>query len=106
MYILIVKFHSELADSEVGQLLRQRLPSVSAVAGLLQKYYTREASTGDYVGIHVFDSMESLERYRNCEISRSLPIAYKVAEPPRVEAFEVLFKLRSELETANAAIGS
>ena len=103
MYIFVVKFHSELADSEMNQLLHQRLPSVSAVPGLLQKYYTREALTGDYVGIHVFDSVESLESYRDSELSHSLPVVYEVAKPPRLEVFEVMFKLRSELETLSAA---
>ena len=98
MHILVVKFHSGLADSEVHKLLHQRLSSVLQVPGLLQKYYAREASTGDYMGVHVFDSEESLVRYRHSELSRSLPVAYATSEQPRVETFEVLFPLRSEVE--------
>ena len=98
MHILVVKFHSGLADSEVHTLLHQRLPSVLLVPGLLQKYYAREASTGDYVCVHVFDSEESLVRYRHSELSRSLPVAYATSEQPRVETFEVLFPLHSEVE--------
>jgi hypothetical protein len=98
MHILVVKFHSGLPDSEVRELLDQRLPSVLQVPGLLQKYYARGASTGDYVGVHVFDSEESLVRYRHSEVSRSLPVLYAALEQPRVETFEVLFPLRSEVE--------
>ena len=98
MHILVVKFHSVLPDSQVHKLLQQRLPSVLRVPGLLQKYYARQAATGDYVGVHVFDSEESLVRYRHSELSRSLPVAYAVSEQPRVETFEVLFPLRSEVE--------
>jgi hypothetical protein len=97
MHILVVKFHSELPDSEVHKLLDQRLPSVLLVPGLLQKYYAREARTGDYVGVHVFDSEESLVRYRHSEVSRSLPVAYATSTLC-VETFEVLFPLRSEVE--------
>ena len=102
MRILIVKFSSPLADSEVQQLFQQRLPAVSAAPGRLQKYYTREASSGDYIGVHVFDSDESLECYRNCELSRSLPSVYRTTAPPRVEVLEVLFQLRPELEQCGA----
>jgi hypothetical protein len=98
MHILVVKFHSGLPYSEVRKLLDQRLPSVLLVPGLLQKYYARDSSTGDYVGVHVFDSQESLVRYRHSELSRSLPVAYATSEQPRVETFEVLFPLRSEVE--------
>jgi len=98
MHILIVKFRSELAEPEVQQLLQQRLPAVSAAPGLLQKYYTREASTGDYVGVHLFDSEKSLECYRNCEISQSLPLVYRTTGQLRVEVLQVLFQLRPELE--------
>jgi hypothetical protein len=96
MHILVVKFHSGLADFEVHKLLQRRLPSVLLVPGLLQKYYAREGSTGDYVGVHVFDSQESLMRYRHSELSQSLPVAYATSEQPRVETFEVLFPLRPE----------
>ena len=102
MLILTVKFRSGLAESEVQQLLQQRLPAVSVAPGLLQKYYTREASTGDYVGVHVFDSEESLELYRNSELSRSLPLAYRITGQPRVEVLEVLFQLRPEVEESGA----
>jgi hypothetical protein len=104
MYILIVKFHSWLTDSEVHKLLQERLPSVLVVPGLLQKYYAREASTGDYVGLHVFDSEESLIRYRHSELSRSLPVAYATSEQPRAETFEVLFPLRPEADNLTRSV--
>ncbi len=104
MHILVVKFHSGLADSEVRNLLQHRLPSVLVVPGLLQKYYAREGSTGDYVGVHVFDSEESLVRYRNSELSQSLPMAYAILEQPRVETFEVLFPLRSEVKRLSQSV--
>jgi hypothetical protein len=104
MHFLLVKFHSGLTDSEVHKLLDQRLPSVLAVPGLLQKYYAREASTGDYVGVHVFDSEESLIRYRHSELSRSLPVAYATSEQPRVETFEVLFPLRPEMGSLTRSV--
>jgi hypothetical protein len=94
MHVLIVKFHSALPDPDVRELLERRTSSVLVMPGLLQKYYTREASSGDHVGVHVFESEESLDRYRNSEVSRSLPSVYQTTSPPRVEVFEVLFQLR------------
>jgi len=102
MHILIVKFHSGLAESEVQQLLHQRLPAVSATPGLLQKHYTREALTGDYIGVHVFDSEKSLECFRNSELSRSLPHVYQTTAQPRVEVLEVFLQLRPEVEESRA----
>jgi hypothetical protein len=72
-------------------------PVSLAVPGLLQKYYAREGSTGDYVGVHVFESEESLVQYRHSELPRSLPVAYAMSEQPRIETFEVLFPLRPEV---------
>jgi hypothetical protein len=104
MHILLVKFHSGLADSEVRKLLQERLPSVLVVPGLLQKYYAREGSTGDYVGVHVFESEEFLMQYRHSELSRSLPVLYATSEQPRVETFEVLFSLRPEVGSLTRSV--
>jgi hypothetical protein len=98
MVILLVKFHSGLPDAEVLRLLEERLPQFRAVPGLLQKYYAREPSTGDYVGVYLFDSEESLLAYRGSELAASIPGVYRVEGAPRREVLELLFPLRSEGE--------
>ena len=47
MHLLLVKFHSGLSHDDVVQNLEERLPLFRAVPGLIQKYYAREAATGD-----------------------------------------------------------
>jgi hypothetical protein len=96
MFILIVKFHSGLADTEVRRNMEDRLSMFRAVPGLLQKYYAQETSTGDYCGIYLFDSEESLRDYRNSELARSIPPTYQLDGPARVEMMELLYPLRPE----------
>ncbi len=62
----------------------------------MQKYFCREPATGEYAGVYLWDSEESMRRYRQSELARTTPAAYKVEGQPRVEVFEVLFPLRSD----------
>ena len=94
MSMLLVKFHTKLDDTQVRRLLEERLPQFRAVPGLIQKYYARERATGDYIGVYLFDSEESLLRYRSSDLARSIPGVYEVVGSPRVEMLEMLFKLR------------
>ena len=105
MHLLIVKFHSALPDPEVRRTLEERVRSIENVPGLVQKYYTREAATGDYVGVHVFDSKEALERYRTSAVASSMPAAFHLTTPPRVESLALLFLLRPELRIEDPAGG-
>lgn len=96
MHILLVKFHSGLDDIEVRRNLEERLALFRAVPGLLQKYYAQEDSTGDYCGIYLFDSQESLQAYRSSDLARSIPPTYELVGAPRVEVMELLYPLYSE----------
>ena len=103
MHLLVVKFHSPLPDHEVRRTLEERIPLIENVQGLVQKYYTREASTGDYVGVHVFDSEDALERYRASAVASSFPTAFHLVSPSRIESLAVLFVLRPELRLEDQA---
>ena len=94
MFMLLVKFHSGLPENEVLGLMKERLPQFRAVPGLVQKYYAREPATGDYVGVYLFDSEESLLRYRGSELAASIPTTYQVEGTPRREILELLFPWR------------
>ena len=96
MQLLLVKFRSKLAESDVLRLLEERLPLFRAVPGLVQKYYAREAATGEWCGVYIFESEESLLQYRASELARSIPPTYQLDGPPRVEILEMLFPLRPE----------
>ena len=96
MHMLLVKFRSGLSHDEALRVMDERLPQFRAVPGLVQKYYAREAATGEYVGVYFFDSEASLEEYRSSGLARSIPEAYHVEGSPRREALDVLLVLRPD----------
>jgi hypothetical protein len=102
MIIQTVKFKSGLSDAEVRRIMENRAPQFRALLGLLQKYYVREADSGEYSGIYIWDGEESLRSFRSSELARSIPAAYRIVGEPRVETFEVLFPLR--LSQPNVAL--
>ena len=95
MIIQTVKFKSGVSEVEVRRIMEDRAPQFRALPGLLQKYYVREADSGEYSGIYLWDGEESLRSFRGSELARSIPAAYRVVGQPRVETFEVLFPLRT-----------
>ena len=50
--------------------------------------------TGEYTGIYLWDSEQSIREFRESELARTIPSAYQVAGQPRIEIFEVLRPLR------------
>lgn len=100
MHLLLVKFHSGLPHDQVVRNLEERLPLFRAVPGLIQKYYAREASSGDYVGVYLFESEDALLQYRASNVARGIPSVYQVQGTPRVEVLELLFPLRPDATPA------
>ena len=96
MHMLLVKFHSGLTEDVVRRNLEERLPLFRAVRGLKQKYYAREPSSGDYVGIYLFESEAALNDYRGSELAKSIPPVYQIEGASRVEVVELLFPLHEE----------
>ena len=94
MIIQVVKFKSGLTDSEVERVMHEREPEFRAVSGLVQKYYGHEKETGEFTGIYLWDSQESIDEFRQSELAKTVPVAYKAQSTPRIELFEVLFQLR------------
>lgn len=94
MIIQFVKFKTDLPDMEVRQMMEKRMPQYHAVPGLLQKYYFWDNQTGEYGAIFLWDSDESRRRFQQSELARSVPVAYKISDQPRVEVLNVLFTLR------------
>lgn len=95
MFIQFVKAKSSLSASEVQQVMKERAPQFRAIPGLIQKYYGYEEQTGEFAGIYLWDSEQSMREYQTSELARTIPVAYKATGKPRVEFFEVLFPLRS-----------
>ncbi len=104
MIVQFVKFQSGLSEGQVRLMIEDRAPQFRALPGLLQKYYVRDTQTGEYAGIYLWDSEESMSEFRQSELARSIPTAYQVEGQPRVEILEMITPLRTEaLEPTSVA---
>jgi hypothetical protein len=108
MIIFTVKFKSALSDSDAKRIMEERAPSFRALPGLIQKYYGLEHETEEFTGIYLWDSEKSLREFRETELARTIPEAYKAVGKPRIEVFELLLTLRSSKDekTPNEALSN
>jgi len=94
--MLIVRgLKSGLPQEELERRYKERLPLFRNVTGLIQKYYSHDESTGEWAGIYLWDSEESLAKYLQSDLRKSIPAAYELTEPPRVERFPIVDVLRA-----------
>lgn len=96
MILQVIKLKSDLSEDELLSKAREREPQFQAIPGLKQKYYVKTQTPGEYGGIYVWDSVESLQTYRESDLAKSIPEAYEVVEAPNVEIMNILFQLRDE----------
>jgi len=94
MILLTVRFRTTLSEEELLRVAKERVPLFKAIPGLVQKYYVRGQDEGEYRGVYLWESMESLAEYRESELAKTIAAAYKVVEPPVIEMGEVMFPLR------------
>ena len=94
MIIQFIRLKTKLPVDELMRRAREREPQFKALSGLLQKYYVQMSEPGEYGGIYVWDSQESLQAFRQTDLAASIPGAYEVSEPPALETLKVLFQLR------------
>ena len=94
MIIQIVKLKTGLSEEELLSRARDREPQFKALPGLLQKYYVKLEKAGEYGGVYLWDSIESLQEFRQSELAASIAAAYEVTSPPDIELLDVIFKLR------------
>ena len=94
MILQIIKLKSNLPEEELLKRAKEREPQFKAIPGLLQKYYVKIDQSGQYGGIYVWDSPESLNSYRASDLAQSIPEAYEIVEAPNIEIMDILFQLR------------
>ncbi len=94
MIVQTVTFKSNLNEEEIRQVMDERMPQFRALPGLIQKYYVKIPESDEYAGVYLWDSQESLLEYRESDLAKSIPDAYKVAGPPKIVIGEVLSPLR------------
>ena len=95
MILQYVKLRTALSEDELLEIAHERAPQFRAIEGLVQKYYVRRDAPGEFGGVYIWDSAESLAAFRESDLARSIAEAYQVTEPPEVEISEVLFPLRT-----------
>ena len=96
MIIQFVKFKTGLSDAEVRRVVEDRVPQFRALPGLFQKYYCRDDKSGEYTDIYLWESEESMLKFKESELARTISIAYKVVGQPRVEILEMFRSLLPE----------
>ncbi len=94
MIVQIIRLKTELSEEEVLKMAREREPHFRAIAGLLQKYYVKMEGEGEFGGVYIWDSRESLQAFRASGLAAGIAQAYRLIEPPSVEIMDVLFQLR------------
>ena len=94
MIMQIVHLKSPLSEDELLAKAHERAPEFRAIPGLLQKYYLKRPGEGEYAGVYVWDTRASLAAFRESDLAKSIPQAYRVSEPPVIEISEIMFPLR------------
>lgn len=92
--MLIVKAKTELSEEEFLKIAKERAPQFAAIPGLIQKYYIKTKNPGEYGGVYIWDSVESLNKYRESDLAATIAEAYKTVGPPSAEVIDILFELR------------
>ncbi len=90
----IVKIKTELSEEEFFKIAKEREPQFKAITGIIQKYYIKLGGSGEYGGVYIWDSAESLKEYKESELAATRPKAYKVIETPSIEIADILIQLR------------
>lgn len=94
MIIQTIKLKTPLSEEEITAIAKKRAPQFRALPGLLQKYYVKLSEPGQYAGVNIWDSRESLQAFRESELASTIASSYKVSEPPQIEISDIMFELR------------
>jgi len=74
---------------------KERMPQFRELPGLVQKYYSYDEATGEWAGIYLWDSEESLAAYLESDLRKSIPSAYELTGPPQIERYPLVDVLRT-----------
>ena len=95
MILQFVNLKSKLPEEDILNKANERKPEFEEIPGLLQKYYVKMNEEGNYGGIYIWDSKESLMAFKESDLAKSIPQVYKVVEAPNIEIMNILFQLRN-----------
>ena len=91
--IQIVRAKTNLSEEEFLKRAREREPQFEALPGLIQKYYI-SLGEGEYGGVYIWDSPESLQAFKVSELAATIGQAYEVVQTPEIDIANILFQLR------------
>jgi len=75
--VQFVRLKSDLPEEELLKRAQERKPQFEAIPGLVQKYYVKIGEEGQYGGIYVWDSLESLVTFRESDLANTIAEAYE-----------------------------
>ena len=87
MEIMVLLFETGLKINDLIKISNERFEKFLQVKGLLQKFYFSDPNSNKVGGIYVFDSKESLEAFRESELSKNTSAAYKFLKGSVVRFF-------------------
>lgn len=93
--LVVSGLKSKLPFEELERRYKERMPKFRALPGLVQKYYAHDPATGEMAGIYLWDSEASLAAYLESDLRKSIPEAYELVQPPRIERFPLVDVLRT-----------
>lgn len=96
MIVQFVQFETSLSEDEILAVAKERAPQFRAIPLLLQKFYLKLDKPNHYGGFYIWESAEALAKYRESDLARTIPTAYRVVGAPEVGIYELLFPLRDE----------
>jgi len=94
MIIANVTFETALTDEQAMEIAKERLPQFLDIPGLIQKYYVKKEKPNHWTGVYIWDSLESMKNFRETDLAKSIPAAYKVKGQPQIEINNVPMTLR------------
>ena len=78
MHVLIVNFNlKDVDDAQYARMCDAVAPAFAAVPGLASKLWIKNADTGTYGGIYIFESRDALNRFQETDLFRSLAVNKK-----------------------------
>jgi hypothetical protein len=91
MIVQFIHFETSLSEKELLAVAEERLPQFRAIPSLVQKYYLKLDKANHYGGFYIWDSPEATAKYRDSDLAKSIPSAYKIVGAPDICAYEVVF---------------
>jgi len=75
MYVLIVNFNlKDVDEAQYARMCDAVAPAFAAVPGLASKLWIKNADTGIYGGVYIFESRDALNRFQETDLFRSLAV--------------------------------